>query len=237
MIKLSMVLTPSDAPLVRNSSSGSTSGQEVPSRAWINAAIFLRIAGMPFDVEYAPVPLQLSRKLFARATTSSGKASSADGLLRRSGQVQSAKSWRMKVSGGWPTACGLPMLHMTTSGNGRDSPASSAATCCSARCTILPRTAYSISVTFGFSSSTVSGPREPRFAPSPFSIASFAFSSAAGGAITHDILLALTKTRFCAVPLDQPRSSPSATLAALKSFAPRFARIRACAPFDSASRA
>lgn len=60
------------------------------------------------------------------ATTRGAQLDQAHGRARWGG---SRRTWRGKVSGFWPTDCGLPMLQSTTSGNGRDWPSFSACMC------------------------------------------------------------------------------------------------------------
>jgi hypothetical protein len=60
------------------------------------------------------------------ATTQGAQLDQAHGWARWGG---SRRTWRGKVSGFWPTDCGLPMLQSTTSGNGRDWPSFSACMC------------------------------------------------------------------------------------------------------------
>mmetsp|Transcript_3735 Transcript_3735/g.8222 ORF Transcript_3735/g.8222 Transcript_3735/m.8222 type:complete len:101 (+) Transcript_3735:844-1146(+) len=86
MSRLSMVLTPSDAPLVRNRSSGSM-GVVLLSRDAMKDATLARMDGIPLEVEYAPVPLEADRIDFARVTTSDGNDLSSSGWDSKCGDA------------------------------------------------------------------------------------------------------------------------------------------------------
>jgi hypothetical protein len=79
-----------------------------PSRRSMKSATSWRMPAAPRESEYAPTDPMCPISSCAREIASAGKSSLALGFARRSGDEQSAMTWRLKVRGFWPSCCGLP---------------------------------------------------------------------------------------------------------------------------------